>query len=71
MFKIYSSPTCPWCDRAESLLRKLGLPCDRVPISQLEVKFKQVPQIYLGEAWIGGYTDLEKYLSKLGYNCNV
>ena len=78
MFEIYGTSSCPWCDKAKSLLKELDIPFDFFNIEenpQALVYFKKqfegkktVPQIQelLGSPtykYIGGYEDLVKRLS--------
>ena len=75
-FTIYGKPTCGYCTKAKQLLeeynrsyiyREVG---GQVTKEQLEVlvgaPVKTVPQIFVSEdgfsQYIGGYTDLVKYL---------
>lgn len=65
---MYCTATCPYCVRAEGLLRQRGV-TDLVKIridedpSQREVMIartgrRTVPQIYIGERHVGGCDDL-------------
>ncbi len=65
---MYSTATCPFCVQAERLLRAKGV----ADIAKLRVDLdpalrhtmmertgrRTVPQIYIGETHVGGYTDL-------------
>ncbi len=65
---IYSSHTCPICDKAKTLLNKLGLAFsvkqideDRlalVEMAQLTNGARSVPQISIDGKWIGGFSEL-------------
>ncbi|GJL71703.1 MAG: glutaredoxin [Nitrosomonas sp.] len=67
---MYSTGFCPYCVRAESLLRSRGVTdIDKIRIDlepeQLKEMMKKtgrrtVPQIYIGETHVGGYDDLAK-----------
>jgi glutaredoxin 3 len=67
---MYSTKYCPYCVRAESLLRSRGVTdIDKIRIDlepeQLKEMMKKtgrrtVPQIYIGETHVGGYDDLAK-----------
>ena len=66
--KMYSTGFCPYCNRAEQLLKARGV----VEIEKIRVDLepqrrqemmsltgrRTVPQIYIGERHIGGYDDL-------------
>jgi glutaredoxin 3 len=65
---MYSTEVCPFCVRAERLLRSKGVSeiakvrVDLEPALRLEMVRKTgrrtVPQIYIGELHVGGYDDL-------------
>jgi glutaredoxin 3 len=65
---MYSTEVCPFCVRAERLLRSKGVSeiakvrVDLEPALRLEMVRKTgrrtVPQIYIGEVHVGGYDDL-------------
>jgi glutaredoxin 3 len=65
---MYSTEICPFCVRAERLLRAKGVEAiakvrvDLEPERRLEMVQKTgrrtVPQIYIGELHVGGYDDL-------------
>ena len=65
---MYSTAVCPYCVRAERLLRAKGVadiekvrvdldPERRVEMSQKTGR-RTVPQIYIGDLHVGGYDDL-------------
>jgi len=65
---MYSTEVCPFCVRAERLLRAKGVAeiakvrVDLEPALRIEMVRKTgrrtVPQIYIGEVHVGGYDDL-------------
>lgn len=67
---MYSTGFCPYCVRAESLLRSRGVTdiekirIDLEPEQLTEMMKKTgrrtVPQIYIGDTHVGGYDDLAK-----------
>ena len=68
---IYSKSNCPYCDRAKSVFKKLGVQYEeRVVGSDLTreeffEKFpgcKTVPQIIVGDKHIGGYDNLLEWM---------
>jgi glutaredoxin len=75
MFTIYGRNGCPWCVKAEQLLSYLSVPyvyrngsTHPEYIDWLKAQgFMKVPQIFIGEVHIGGYSDLVPYLRKVGY----
>ncbi len=66
--KIYTTPICPYCVRAKSLLKKKGADIDEIDVfmdgdarSEMEAKSggrQTVPQIFVGETHVGGCDDL-------------
>jgi len=65
---IYTTPICPYCVRAKSLLGKKGVTYDEVDVmrdckAREEMLAKSggartVPQIFIGETHVGGCDDL-------------
>ena len=65
---MYSTAVCPYCVRAEQLLRARGVEdigkirIDLEPARRAEMMQKTgrrtVPQIYIGDVHVGGYDDL-------------
>ncbi len=65
---MYSTAVCPYCQRAEQLLRARGVETiEKVRIDQDPVQRdamiertgrRTVPQIFIGEQHVGGYDDL-------------
>jgi glutaredoxin 3 len=65
---MYTTPVCPYCVRAKSLLAKKGVSCQEIDVSEnpeiREEMIKKaggrrtVPQIFVGEHHIGGCDDL-------------
>ena len=66
--KIYSTGTCPICDKTKILLKKWGIDYSEARIDQDRNELKEmlevtngartVPQILLNGKWIGGFTEL-------------
>ena len=65
---IYTTPICPYCVRAKSLLGKKGVTYDEVDV-MMDCKAREemlaksggartVPQIFIGETHVGGCDDL-------------
>lgn len=65
---MYCTAVCPYCIRAEALLRQRGVAdihkihIDRDPAQRAVMMERTgrrtVPQIYIGERHVGGYDDL-------------
>jgi glutaredoxin 3 len=69
---MYATGTCPYCIRAEALLRAKGITdneleiirVDREPARRQEMTARSgrrtVPQIWIGDAHVGGCDDLHE-----------
>ena len=65
---MYSTGVCPYCTRAEQLLKARGVTTiEKVRIDTDSVKRDEmmartgrrtVPQIYIGDTYVGGFDDL-------------
>ena len=66
--KIYSTGTCPICDKTKHLLTKWGISYTEARVDQERDELKAmlsitegartVPQIIIDGKWIGGFTEL-------------
>jgi glutaredoxin 3 len=66
--RIYTTPICPYCVRAKSLLKKKGAAFEEIDVfmdadarSEMEAKSggrQTVPQIFIGDRHVGGCDDL-------------
>ena len=66
--RIYTTPICPYCVRAKSLLKKKGADVEEIDVfmncearAEMEAKTegrRTVPQIFIGETHVGGCDDL-------------
>lgn len=67
---MYSTESCPYCQRAERLLRARGVEAiekirvDLEPARRQEMMARTgrrtVPQIYIGDTHVGGFDDLSE-----------
>lgn len=65
---VYSTGTCPICEKTKGLLAKWGIPYDEVRIDVERDKLREfaeltngarmVPQIAIDGKWIGGFTEM-------------
>lgn len=69
---IWSKPNCPHCEYAKTLLRTHNIQYEERIIGEEWTKeqlleavptARSVPQIIDGNTYVGGYTDLQKYLA--------
>ncbi len=66
--KIYTTGTCPRCEKSKELFKKWGLAYTEVHVDQSQKGLKEmltrtngarsVPQIFLGDDYIGGIHEL-------------
>lgn len=70
---VWSKDHCPYCDQAKSLLtqqgiefeeKKIGYGYTREQLLEAVPTARTVPQIFLDEELIGGFTELKTYLQK-------
>lgn len=64
---IYTWTVCPYCDRAKTLLTNKGVAFEEVNLDgrddeldalRKKTGFRTIPQIFIGEEFIGGFQDL-------------
>ncbi|MCB0364428.1 MAG: glutaredoxin 3 [Bdellovibrionaceae bacterium] len=64
---IYTWTVCPYCVRAKNLLNDKGVTFEEINLDgkddelqalRARTGFKTIPQIFIGEEFIGGYSDL-------------
>ncbi|MGV3652381.1 MAG: glutaredoxin 3 [Devosia sp.] len=65
--EIYTTPTCPYCHAAKTLLAQKGVSYDEIDVLDPEIRAamtqrakgrRTVPQIFIGETHVGGYDDM-------------
>jgi glutaredoxin 3 len=66
--RIYTTPFCPYCVRAKSLLKKKGAPFEEIDVmmdqdarEEMQANSggaRTVPQIFIGDTHVGGSDDL-------------
>ena len=66
--RMYTTPICPYCVRAKSLLAKKGVPVEEVDVFMDEAArdemlaksggARTVPQIFIGDTHVGGCDEL-------------
>ena len=68
---IYTTPVCPYCTNAKQLLSNKGVEYSEISMYDLTTEERQalsaktngyrtVPQIFIGETFIGGFDQLNK-----------
>jgi len=70
---VWSKYHCPYCDKAKALLqmkgiefeeRKIGDGYTKEELLEAVPNARTVPQIFLNDKLIGGYTELEKHFKE-------
>jgi glutaredoxin-related protein len=70
---VWSKEQCPYCDQAKALLKSKGIEFEEKKIGSDYTKeqlleavptARTVPQIFIDERLIGGFTDLQKYMQE-------
>jgi glutaredoxin 3 len=66
--RIYTTPACPYCVSAKRFLRdRKGVPFEEIDVARDPVlrqwlvdttHQRTVPQIFIGDVHVGGYTDM-------------
>ena len=71
---VWSKYNCPYCDQAKALLtqrgiefeeRKIGDGYTKEELLEAVPSARTVPQIFLGEELVGGFTELKKRLENV------
>ncbi|MDH5571605.1 MAG: glutaredoxin 3 [Gammaproteobacteria bacterium] len=66
---MYCTSTCPYCIRAEKLLKSKGVEITKISVEDNKPKLKEmlkrsgrntVPQIFIGDYHVGGFDDLSE-----------
>ena len=66
---MYCTDVCPYCQRAERLLKSKGVKIKKIRVDEDRGKLKEmikrtgrntVPQIYIGKKHVGGFDDLSE-----------
>ena len=74
--KMYSTPRCSWCDRVARMLEEYEVNVEKIDVSGSKELIKEmqeaagekvtsVPQVVIDEKYIGGYTEVERFLKRL------
>ena len=72
--RVWSKHMCPYCDQAKALLtlkgiafeeKKIGSGYTREDLLEAVPTARTVPQIFIDEQLIGGFTELKQHLTTL------
>ena len=72
MYKVYSQDGCSYCELAKITLMERNIEFEEINIkdnaqalAMLRLKnLRTIPQIWFGELYIGGYTELKEHIKK-------
>jgi len=72
MYKVYSQDGCSYCELAKITLMERNIEFEEInlkdnaqALATLRLKnLRTVPQIWFGELYIGGYTELKEHIKK-------
>ena len=73
VFKVYTKKVCPFCNMAKTLLKNKGYEYEEINVEDKGFDFDKlkeetgqmtVPQIFKGDKFIGGFSELKTYFSK-------
>lgn len=73
---VWSKYHCPYCDQAKALLKQKGIEFEEKKIGDGYSKedlleavptARTVPQIFLDDKLIGGFTELKKYFEEVAH----
>lgn len=66
--RVYTTTYCPYCHSAKALLDRKGVPYEEIDVTDDDAAreklvettgMRTVPQIFVGETHVGGFTDLD------------
>ena len=74
--KMYSTSRCSWCDRVAKMLEECEVIVEKIDISGDKTLMKEmqkaagkkvtsVPQVVIDGKFVGGYTEVERFINRL------
>ena len=74
--KMYSTPRCSWCDRVAKMLEENEVIVEKIDVSGDKTLLKEmqkaagkkvttVPQVIIDGKFVGGYTEVERFINRL------
>jgi glutaredoxin 3 len=74
--KVYGTPRCSWCDRVAKILEDREVTVEKIDVSgrkdlikemqkAAEEKVTTVPQVIIDGKYVGGYTEVERFLNRI------
>ena len=73
---MYSTPRCGWCQRVARILEDKKITVETIDVSGSKELIKEmqkaagekvttVPQVIIDGKYVGGYTEVERYLNRI------
>ena len=74
---VFGTTKCVWCDRVSVMLKDAKIEVNKIDISENKDNLKQmkahvgktkmntVPQVVIDDEYIGGYTEVERFINHL------
>ena len=74
---VFGTTKCVWCDRVTVMLKDAKIEVNKIDISESKDNLKQmkayvgktkmntVPQVVIDDKFIGGYTEVERFINHL------
>ena len=72
---VFSTPKCSWCNKVTQMLEESEIEVTKIDVAESVENFAQmqdlagqdvrsVPQVVIDNKFIGGYTEVERYLNR-------
>ena len=74
---VFGTTKCVWCDRVEVMLKDAKIEVNKIDVTESQDNFKlmkahvgktkhnTVPQVVIDGEYIGGYTEVERFINHL------
>jgi glutaredoxin len=73
---VYGTPRCSWCDRVTKILGENEIEVEKIDVSGDKTLLKEmqkaagkkvttVPQVIIDGNFVGGYTEVERFINRL------
>ena len=73
---MYGTSKCSWCDRVTNMLNNSEIEVEKIDVSESKENLKSmkevagktattVPQVVIDGNFIGGYTEVERFINRL------
>ena len=73
---MYGTSKCSWCDRVANMLNNSEIEVEKIDVSESKENFQSmkgvagknvstVPQVVIDGKFVGGYTEVERFINRL------